>query len=49
MIKVMTEPRLVEGQGVLKMQTPFDLIPDYKLFTPSDAKGDIMVLPDVSQ
>ena len=31
------------------MQTPFDQIPDYKFFTPSDAKCDFMVLPGVTQ
>ena len=48
MIKVITDHRLVEGQGLLHFQTPFDQIPEYKFVTPSEAKCDIMVLPGVT-
>jgi len=48
-IKIITDPCLVQGQSLIINQTPFDQIPDHKFFAPSDAKSDIMVLPGVTQ
>jgi len=48
MIKVITDPKLVDYNGNLPIQTPFELIPDHKFVSPSEAKGDIMVLPGMS-